>query len=83
MSVGDIRIRAKRKPSPPTHPGYPAINYTTDWSDIEVYLVGERGEIPLSGIKSIEFKAHEGDREPLTATLVCYVDEIDIEVEAK
>jgi len=91
----NIRIVVKKRPLPePTSDGHPAINARMpDFSDVEIYGVDDDGkEHPITGVSVVSlewggrFVEHGRGRgfvrgRPLTATLECYIDSVDIECE--
>jgi hypothetical protein len=74
---GMVRVRGKVRGEWGWKPG--AMNYVVpSWADLEFFVVAEDGsETPLTGVRSVKFEAREGSA-PLTATLECYVDEVDV-----
>lgn len=79
-----MRIRIKAKPpgaNPQPEGAIARVNgCLASWSDIELEANG--GLVPLTEVKSIEFRASDDDpTSPITARIELYIDELDIECE--
>lgn len=81
--IGDIRIRVKSRAREKTDGRRLVCNMAASWTDVEIFVLGADGsEIPLTGVRGISFVASDDDNEPLSVTLHCLVDELDIEAQA-
>ena len=81
--MSKIRIVCKAPARPPPTVGYPMINGVVATSqDARVYMVDDRGGEHEILCRSVSFTIDGTSNEPVTATLVFYPDEVDVEAQA-